>query len=184
MVTRVLIGVVVLLVIFGAYKFVSADGNLPAVGTAAPDFTLNSQEGTPISLKDFRSKWVVLYFYPKDMTTGCTIEAHGFQRDQSQYAERNAVVLGVGVDSVDSHRQFCAKDGLSFKLLADTEKKVAAEYGSLMNMGVVKIAARNTFIINPEGKIERVYSKVDPNKHSQEVLTALDELHKTASAAH
>ncbi|HZR55968.1 MAG TPA: peroxiredoxin [Terriglobales bacterium] len=96
------------------------------MGTAAPDFTLNSQEGTPVSLKDFHGKWVVLYFYPKDMTTGCTIEAHGFQRDQSKYSERNAVVLGVSVDSVDSHKQFCAKDGLSFKLLADTEKKVTA----------------------------------------------------------
>jgi peroxiredoxin Q/BCP len=184
MIARVLIGVIALLVIFGAYKFVSADSNLPAVGTAASDFTLNSQEGTPVSLKDFHGKWVVLYFYPKDMTTGCTIEAHGFQRDQSKYSERNAVVLGVSVDSVDSHKQFCAKDGLSFKLLADTEKKVTAEYGSLMNMGVVKIAARNTFIIDPDGKIEKVYSKVEPNKHSEEVLAALDDLHKTASAAH
>jgi peroxiredoxin Q/BCP len=183
MLARVLIAVMVIVALFGAYKFVSADSNLPSVGSAAPDFTLNSQEGTPVSLKDFRGKWVVLYFYPKDMTTGCTIEAHNFQHDQPQYAERNAVVLGVSVDSVDSHKQFCAKDGLSFKLLADTEKTVAAEYGSLMNMGVVKIAARNTFIIDPEGKIERVYSKVDPNKHSQEVLSALDELHKSASPA-
>jgi peroxiredoxin Q/BCP len=182
MLARVLVAVFVIVAIFGAYKLVSADSNLPSVGSTAPDFTLNSQEGTPVSLKDFRGKWVVLYFYPKDMTTGCTIEAHHFQHDQPQYAERNAVILGVSVDSVDSHKQFCAKDGLSFKLLADTEKTVAAEYGSLMNMGVVKIAARNTFIIDPEGKIERVYSKVDPNKHSQEVLTALDELHKSASA--
>jgi peroxiredoxin Q/BCP len=182
MLARVLVAVFVIVAIFGAYKLVSADSNLPSVGSAAPDFTLNSQEGTPVSLKDFRGKWVVLYFYPKDMTTGCTIEAHNFQRDQPQYSERNAVVLGVSVDSVDSHKQFCAKDGLSFKLLADTEKTVAAEYGSLMNMGIVKIAARNTFIIDPEGKIERVYSKVDPNKHSQEVLAALDELHKSASA--
>ena len=183
MLARVLIAVIVIVVIFGAYKFVSADGNLPSVGTAAPDFTLNSQEGTPVSLKDFRGKWVVLYFYPKDMTTGCTIEAHNFQRDQPQYAAHNAVVLGVSVDSVDSHKQFCAKDGLSFKLLADVDKKVAADYGSLMNMGVVKIAARNTFIIDPDGKIEKAYSKVNPNKHSEEVLAALDELHKTASMA-
>jgi thioredoxin-dependent peroxiredoxin len=182
MITRYLIIAVFLVLVFGAYKVVSADGNLPAVGTVAPEFTLNSQEGTPVSLKDLRGKWIVLYFYPKDMTTGCTIEAHGFQRDQSKYSDRNAVVLGVSVDSVDSHKQFCAKDGLSFKLLADTDKKVAAEYGSLINMGVVKIAARNTFIIDPDGKIEKVYSKVDPNKHSEEVLAALDELHKTASA--
>src|SRR5580693_2899336 len=105
MLARILIAVMVIVAIFGAYKLVSADSNLPSVGSAAPDFTLNSQEGTPVSLKDFRGKWVVLYFYPKDMTTGCTIEAHNFQRDQPQYSERNAVVLGVSVDSVDSHKQ-------------------------------------------------------------------------------
>src|SRR5215471_12570568 len=102
---------------------------VPAVGSEAPDFSLSSQDGTPVSLKDFRGKWVVLYFYPKDQTPGCTVEAHNFQRDQSQYAEHNAVVLGVSVDSVDSHKKFCAKEGLNFKLLADSEKKVAAEYG-------------------------------------------------------
>jgi peroxiredoxin Q/BCP len=151
---------------------------VPAVGSEAPDFSLPSQDGTPVSLKDFRGKWVVLYFYPKDQTPGCTVEAHNFQRDQSQYAERNAVVLGVSVDSVDSHKQFCAKEGLNFKLLADTQKKVAAEYGSLLNLGVVKVAHRHTFIIDPQGKIVRAYTSVSPNQHSQEVLAALEELQK------
>jgi thioredoxin-dependent peroxiredoxin len=126
---------------------------------------------------------VVLYVYPKDMTPGCTIEAHNFQRDQPEYAQRNAVVVGVSVDSPDSHKQFCAKEGLNFKLLADTEHKVAAEYGSLKNYGVVELAARNTFLIDPQGKIEREYTGVDPNKHSAEVLAALDEVQKAAPMA-
>src|SRR5450432_419899 len=92
----------------------------PAEKTMAPDFTLKSQEGKTVSLKDYRGKWVVLYFYPKDMTPGCSREAHNFQVDQPKYAERNAVVLGVSLDSVDSHKKFCAKEGLNFKLLADT----------------------------------------------------------------
>src|SRR6201987_892598 len=115
--------------------------NVPAVGTEAPDFSLPSQEGKPVSLKDFRGQWVVLYFYPKDFTSGCTREAHNFQRDIAQYEQRHAVILGVSVDNADSHKQFCAKEGLNFKLLADRDKKVSEEYGSLTNLAVVKFAA-------------------------------------------
>lgn len=174
------IWIVVLLVLVAggfAARFAFA-GPTPEVGTTAPDFTLTSENGTPVSLKDYRSKWVILYFYPKDFTSGCTIEAHNFQRDQDQYAKKDAVVLGVSVDSADSHKQFCAKEGLNFKLLADTEHKVSTEYGSVMNFGVTQVAARHTFIIDPEGKIVRVYTSVDPNKHSEEVLAALDDLQK------
>ena len=174
---RLWIIVLAVIVLGLGWRFAFA-GAAPKVGSLAPDFTLPSQEGTPVSLKEFRGKWVVLYFYPKDMTTGCTIEAHNFQRDQAQYAKRNAVVLGVSVDSVDSHKQFCTKDGLNFKLLADPDHKVVSEYGSLMNFGVTQLAARHTFIIDPQGKIARSYMKVDPNGHSQEVLAALDELEK------
>jgi peroxiredoxin Q/BCP len=156
---------------------------MPAVGSAAPDFSLPSQDGTQVGLKDFRGKWVVLYFYPKDGTTGCTIEAHNFQRDQPQYAQRNAVVVGVSVDTTDSHKEFCSKEGLNFKLLADTEHKVVKQYESTMNYKGVEIAARNTFIIDPQGTIQRAYTGVDPNKHSQEVLTALDDLQKGASGS-
>ncbi|HSS96883.1 MAG TPA: peroxiredoxin [Terriglobales bacterium] len=151
----------------------------PAVGTQAPGFTLPTQEGNPVSLKDFQGKWVVLYFYPKDMTTGCTIEAHNFQRDQELYTKRNAVVLGVSVDTPDSHKQFCTKEGLTFKLLADPEKKVTTAYGSLKSYGVTELAARNTFIIDPAGKIVKVYTGVEPNKHSEEVIAALDGLNKS-----
>ena len=150
----------------------------PPVGGMAPEFTLPSQEGTPVSLKDYHGKWVVLYFYPKDFTSGCTIEAHNFQRDQAQYQQKGVVVLGVSVDSADSHKQFCTKEGLNFKLLADTDHKVSSAYGSLTNFGLVKVAARHTFIINPEGKIVRVFTEVNPNKHSEEVLSALVELQK------
>jgi len=178
--------VIVVLIVVGvglaiAARFASA-GDTPKVGSAAPDFTLPSQDGSTVSLKDYGGKWVVLYFYPKDRTPGCTIEAHNFQRDQEQFAKRNAVVLGVSVDSVDSHKLFCTKEGLNFKLLADTRHKVSKEYGSLMNFLVAQIAARHTFLIDPEGKIERAYTSVDPNKHSQEVLAALDEAQKSSPA--
>ena len=151
----------------------------PQAGTMAPEFTLPTQEGNPVSLKEFRGKWVVLYFYPKDMTTGCTIEAHNFQRDQDQYTKRNAVVLGVSVDTPDSHKQFCTKEGLTFKLLADQDHKVTSAYGSLKNYGVTELAARNTFIIDPSGKIVKVYTGVEPNKHSEEVIAELDGLKKS-----
>jgi thioredoxin-dependent peroxiredoxin len=169
---------ILLAVLLTVTPLLSFGESLPAAGSDAPTFTLPSQEGAPVSLKDYRGKWVVLYFYPKDFTSGCTIEAHNFQRDQAQYQGKNAVVLGVSVDSADSHKQFCAKEGLNFKLLADTDYKVTTAYGSLTNMGVAKFAARHTFIINPEGKIVRVYEDVNPNKHSEEVLSALTDLQK------
>jgi peroxiredoxin Q/BCP len=150
----------------------------PAVGTKAPEFTLNSQDGTPTSLRDFRGKWVVLYFYPKDFTTGCTIEAHSFQTDIDQYAKINAVVVGVSVDTADSHKDFCAKEGLNFKLMADVAHQVSAEYGSLATNGTFVHAARNTFIINPDGVIVKEFIGVNPTGHSQQVLAALADLQK------
>ncbi len=117
-------------------------------------------------------------FTPKDNTPGCTIEAHNFQRDLSKYEQDNAVIVGVSVDSPDSHKDFCAKQGLTFKLLADTEKKVVEQYGSARDMGGVKIAARNTFLIDPEGKIVKVWTGVNPSNHSQEVLAALSDITK------
>jgi thioredoxin-dependent peroxiredoxin len=150
--------------------------DMPKVGDVAPDFTLPSQEGTPVHLSKLRGQWVVLYFYPKDMTPGCTVEAHNFAKDQAEYAARKAVVLGVSVDDVDSHKKFCTKENLNFKLLADTDKKVSDAYGSLNNLLVVKMAARHTFIIDPQGKIARSFPDVKPASHSQEVLQALDAL--------
>lgn len=178
---RVWMVAVLCLVLVGSYVALAAP--VPAVGSAAPNFSLPSEDGSQVSLDKYRGKRVVLYFYPKDGTPGCTIEAHNFQRDQPQYVQRHAVVLGVSVDTTDSHKEFCSKQGLTFKLLADTEHKVVKEYGSTMTYNGVEIAARNTFIIDPNGKIQRTYTTVDPNKHSEEVLAALDELQKSSSAA-
>src|SRR5262245_29126893 len=104
-----------------ASAIAAADSPLPEVGKSAPDFSLKNDEGKDVSLKDYRKKWVVLYFYPKDFTSGCTIEARNFQRDLAQYEKAGAVILGVSVDNSESHKNFCAKEGLNFKLLADTE---------------------------------------------------------------
>ena len=144
---------------------------LPAVGSNAPDFTLQSQEGKTVSLKDFRGQWVVLYFYPKDMTQGCTIEAHNFQRDLAQYTAKKAVIVGVSADNIDSHQQFCTKESLTFKLLADTDKKVSKMYDSMMT--IFPVSERNTFLIGPDGKVVKVWTKVSPEGHSAEVLAEI-----------
>src|SRR5579863_3351853 len=176
--------ILIVLVILGAALALIASNrsiasSAPQQGQMAPDFTLPSQDSSQVSLKDFRGHWVVLYFYPKDNTHGCTIEAHNFQRDLEKYTQNNAVIVGVSVDSTGSHQDFCAKQGLTFKLLADTEKRVSAEYGSLRNLVAIKISARNTFLIDPEGKIAKVWIGVDPGKHSEEVLAVLGELRKS-----
>jgi thioredoxin-dependent peroxiredoxin len=175
--------IAILVVAVGLTPLMMFAASLPAVGSSAPEFSLTSQEGTTVRLKDFRGKWVVLYLYPKDFTSGCTIEAHNFQRDQPQYQQKGAVVLGVSVQSADSHKQFCTKEGLNFKLLADTDHKVSIAYGSLTNLGLVKFASRHTFIINPEGKVAKVFTDVNPNKHSEEVLAALAELQKQSGGS-
>jgi thioredoxin-dependent peroxiredoxin len=153
--------------------------NQPAAGSMAPDFNLTSGDGSPVSLKNYRGKWVVLYFYPKDFTGGCTLEAHNFQRDLDKYNQTGAVILGVSVDSAQSHKDFCAKEGLTFKLLADPDAKVSAMYGSTRDYKGATMAARNTFLINPEGKIAKVYTSVNPADHSEQVLKDLAELKKS-----
>jgi len=150
----------------------------PAIGSNAPEFALTTNEGNQAALKDFRGKWVVLYFYPKDFTGGCTLEAHNFQTDLSKYQAMNAVILGVSVDTAESHKSFCAKEGLAFKLLSDADTKVSEAYGSLMDYNGTKLSARNTFIINPQGKVAKVFMKVSPGGHSAEVLAALATLQK------
>jgi peroxiredoxin Q/BCP len=157
-----------------------ADSKAPEVGTAAPDFTLNSQEGKPVSLHDFKGRWVVLYFYPKDFTSGCTVEAHNFQRDLAQYEKLNAVIVGVSVQDADSHQKFCTKEGLSFKLLADTDDKVSESYDSIMNMAVMKLSARHTFLIDPNGVVRKVYIDVKPDVHSTEVLADLGQMEQAS----
>src|SRR6201995_1551086 len=145
----------------------------PAFGSPAPDFSPTTNEGHPASLKDFRGKWVVLYFYPKDFTGGCTLEVHNFQRDLAKYEKANAAILGVSVDTAESHKSFCAKEGLAFKLFSDPDAKVSTEYGSVMEYNGNKLAARNSFIVNPDGKIAKVFTGFKPSEHSEEVLKSL-----------
>src|SRR6267142_2289019 len=157
----------------------SLPADVPAAGTAAPTFKLTTNEGKEASLSDFKGHWVVLYFYPKDFTSGCTVEAHNFQRDLAKYEAAHAVILGVSVDTAESHKDFCAKEGLNFKLLADPDAKVSTEYGSVMDYKGQKLAARNTFIINPKGEITKVYTGVKPTEHSEQVLKDLADLKKS-----
>ena len=179
--TRVAFVAALLVLLAGAalsIRGLADDTPLPQAGQMASNFTLPSQDGSKISLDSFRGKWVVLYFYPKDMTTGCTIEAHNFQQDIEKYQKLDAVVVGVSVDSTDSHKEFCAKEGLSFKLLSDQDKTVVAQYGSMGDHMGIKMAKRNTFLIDPQGKIVQVWTGVDPSKHSGQVLVALNGFEK------
>lgn len=146
---------------------------MPAVGQNAPTFTLPSQDGSKISLKSFRGKWVVVYFYPRDMTTGCTIEAHKFQDSLPQFAAKHAVILGVSVDSTAMHQQFCTKDSLTFRLLSDTDHSVVSAYGSLADHNGTFMANRNTFLVSPKGKVVKVWTKVNPAESASEVLAVL-----------
>ncbi len=148
------------------------------IGRSAPNFTLRNQSGGQTQLQDFLGHWVVLYFYPKDFTGGCTVEAHNFQRDSAAYAKADAVILGVSVDNVKSHQGFCTQEKLNFKLLADTAGMVSKQYHSLRNVLGFKLAVRNTFIIDPQGKVARIFLGVKPQGHSEEVLAALAELRK------
>ena len=174
--------VIVLLVAILAVRAMRTGEKAPSSGTPAPDFTLNSQDGKPLSLHDLRGKWVVLYFYPKDFTSGCTREAHNFQRDRGQYEQKNAIILGVSVQDEATHQKFCVKEGLSFKLLADTNYQVSSAYGSLVNLGVAKLSARHTFLIDPNGVVRKTYLNVNAEKHSAEVLADLSQLQQPPAA--
>jgi peroxiredoxin Q/BCP len=161
---------------FGIKAHAAAAADAVQVGATAPSFTLPSQEDKPVSLSDYKGKWVVLYFYPKDQTKGCTLEAHGFQRDIAKYDALNAVVLGVSVDTVEDHKTWCSKDTFSFKLLADPEHKVVDAYGvPMMTYKEMKFASRQTFLISPDGKVVKVWPKVDADipGHSTEVLAEI-----------
>ena len=179
--TRISLGILLAAaLVFAGVRAFAASAPIPQVGQTAPTFTLPSQEGTNISLGQYKGKWVVLYFYPKDMTSGCTIEARNFQKDIGKFEALNAVVLGVSVQSVKSHQAFCAKDGLHFKLLSDSDHNVVKEYGSLGDYMGMKLAKRNTFLISPDGKIAKEWIGVDPNQASTEVLDAIHSMPKSS----
>jgi len=160
-----------LVLVFAFSTLAAADQ--PAAGDKAPAFSLPSQDGAKVSLADNPGKWVVLYFYPKDFTSGCTVEARNFQRDLAKFEKLNAVILGVSLDSVTSHKGFCAKEGLNFKLLSDADHAMTRAYGSLTKSGDTEYAARNTFLIDPSGVVRKTYVKVNPATHSDDVLADL-----------
>jgi peroxiredoxin Q/BCP len=160
-------------------SFAAPKTDLAAVGTVAPGFTLPSQENKPVSLSDYKGKWVVLYFYPKDQTSGCSQEAHNFQRDLPKYEADNAVVLGVSLDTVESHATWCTKDSFTFKMLADPAHKVVDAYGvPVKSFGPVHYAERYTFLISPDGKVVKDWEVKDIATHSDDVLATIAAMKK------
>ena len=146
----------------------------PEAGSPAPAFRLQDQAGAWHEFKDYRGKWLVLYFYPKDDTPGCTTQACEFRDNIFAFNKLGAVILGISVDDVASHKQFAAEHSLPFTLLADSTKETAKSYGVLRSvLGLMEIASRETFIVDPQGRVAKHYASVDPKGHSQMVLADL-----------
>ncbi|MCB1985741.1 MAG: peroxiredoxin [Burkholderiales bacterium] len=145
-------------------------------GQLAPDFKLTDQNGNLQRLADFRGKWLALYFYPKDGTPGCTRQACAFRDDLSKLKALDAEVVGISVDTINSHVNFAQKFGLQFPLLADTAAETATHYHSLLNLGIVKFAKRNTFLIDPFGRIAKVYLSANARHNSSEIVSDLKRL--------
>ena len=162
-----------------AFTSVASAAESQYVGKMAPEFELSDQDGQLHSLEDYREQWVVLYFYPKDETPGCTTEACEFRDNIFAYRKLNAQILGVSLDDVESHKAFAENHGLPFPLLADTEGTAADAYGVKTKWAGFTIAKRQTFIIDPEGRVVKHYQKVKPDVHAEEVLAALKDLAAT-----
>lgn len=173
-VARALVATIVALVLLGASSLSIAEEL--SYGDAAPDFRLQDQNGDWHTLQDYESQWIALYFYPKDDTPGCTKEACGFRDDIFQFKKLGVKLIGVSLDDVSSHKEFAEKYHLPFTLLSDADRQLAGAYGVLRNYGVMKIAARETFLINPDGIIAKHYRKVKAESHSQQVLADLKTL--------
>ncbi|MEB3209841.1 MAG: peroxiredoxin [Leptolyngbyaceae bacterium] len=176
-------GAIALVLILGLLCGIGIDeaqamgGPQPLLNEPAPQFTLPTNTGDgEVSLDDYRGQWVVLYFYPRDFTPGCTLEAQRFQRDLAEFQARNTQVIGVSADDVDSHAEFCDSEGLRFPLLADEDGSVSRAYGSWLGIA----SLRHTYLIDPDGILRDIYLKVRPVIHSQEVLARLDELQSHA----
>jgi len=168
MIYKLAVGLLTLLALAAA-----ARAEAPAVGTLAPGFSLSDQSGAPRRLAEWRGRWVVLYFYPRDDTPGCTTEACSFRDDISLIAALGAQVVGISVDDTASHKAFAEKHRLPFPLLSDATAEVAKQYGAISDWLVMKVAKRYTFIIDPAGRIAKIYLAVDPSRHSQEIVADL-----------
>jgi len=173
---RLVLGLLTLCILVTA-----ARAEVPALGSAAPEFSLPDQNGAPRRLAEWRGRWVVLYFYPRDDTPGCTKEACNFRDDISRLTALGAQVVGVSVDDTVSHKAFAEKHHLPFPLLADATAAVARRYGALSDWLVVKVAKRYSFIVDPAGRIAKVYLSVDPARHSQEIVADLKTLQGRAA---
>lgn len=180
--TEVMMKLILTLVLLAIMAFLwvrmAVSGEIPLQGSVAPGFNLPDQNGKAHDLADYKGKWVVLYFYPKDDTPGCTQEACTFRDDLHLLSAMGAQVLGISVDDTVSHAEFANKYHLPFPLLADRDGKVAASYGALLNLGLVKFAKRYTFLIDPQGNVARIYLKVDTSRHSKEIIEDLKKLSK------
>lgn len=146
------------------------------INQQAPDFSLSDAQGAIHSLSDFQGQWLVLYFYPKDNTPGCTKEACALRDDHQQFIDLNTAVIGISTDNSESHLNFIDQQSLNFTLLADTAGEVSASYNALFKLGPIKFSKRHSFIINPEGKVMKIYRSVSPSQHSQELLADLKQL--------
>lgn len=164
------------IILYLSFSSIGIAGNQPSVGSPAPEFELADQDGQLHSLEDYRNQWVVLYFYPKDGTPGCTTEACEFRDNIFAFRDLNAQILGVSLDDVESHKAFSKKHGLPFPLLADPDGETSTAYGVKTRMFGMTVAKRQTFIIAPDGTVAKHYVTVKPDEHSAQVLQDLKEL--------
>ena len=177
MIRKLAVGLLSLLILTA-----TARAEVPAIGAAAPGFSLPDQNGATRRLAEWRGRWVVLYFYPKDDTPGCTTEACSFRDDISLLTELGAQVVGISVDDTVSHKAFAEKYHLPFPLLSDATTEVARQYGALSDWLVVKVAKRYTFLVDPAGRIAKVYLSVDASRHSKEIVADLKALQGRTAA--
>ena len=175
---KIFYSAILLIAFFSYYKISMASTELK-IGDKAPEFNLPDAKGEIVNLASFKGNWVVLYFYPKDDTPGCTKEACSFRDDLHKLEKLGAKVVGISVDGTSSHAKFAEKYHLPFPLLADKDGKVADSYGALTNLFVLKLAKRYTYLINPKGNIAKIYQSVDTSRHSQEIIDDLIKLSET-----
>ena len=166
---------VLLALLISIFVFPAFAGDAPAVGSDAPSFNLQDQNGDWHKLEDYRGQWLAVYFYPRDDTPGCTTEACNFSDNIYAFKAIGATVVGISVDDVESHKEFSDKYKLPFTILADSNNETSNAYGVLRDYKLIKIASRQSFLIDPQGKIAKHYDDVDPDKHTDQVLADLKE---------